>query len=171
MARSLNGFLPLKQKKRLNSPPIDQPWVWMTSEMLSSEALKSLSGNAHKVLARICIEHMAHAGLENGRLKVTYSDFQAYGIPKRAIPYAIKEVTAAGFARVTQPGRRVCGADKGAAAQYRLTWLSVALPGDHSPATNEWKAFVPGTKVSKPATAANVLRFERFKAKRARPCV
>jgi hypothetical protein len=73
-------FLPLKTKARLNAPPTNQPWAWCTFEMLESGAMRSLSVNARRVLDRIRLEHMAHGRLENGRLKVTWLDFEKYGV-------------------------------------------------------------------------------------------
>jgi hypothetical protein len=68
-------FLPLKLRKKLNAPPANQPWGWFSFELLESAAMRSLSVNGRRVLDRIRLEHMAHAGLENGRLKVTWDDF------------------------------------------------------------------------------------------------
>jgi superfamily II DNA or RNA helicase len=87
------------------------------------------------------LEHMAHVGLENGRLKVTWLDFEKFGVGRRFIPGALAEVIAAGIVAITQPGRKAWGRDQGAPTQYRLTYLPVAEPGDFRPPTNEWKSF------------------------------
>jgi hypothetical protein len=68
-------FLPLKLRKKLNAPPANQPWGWFSFELLESAAMRSLSVNGRRVLDRIRLEHMAHAGLENGRLKVNVGRF------------------------------------------------------------------------------------------------
>jgi hypothetical protein len=140
MSKSCNGCLPLKQRKRLNAPPTKQPWAWFTLEILSSDAYRSLSGNAMKILNRILIEHMNHAGLENGRLPVSYDDFVKYGMRRHAIRPALNELIAAGFIRISQPGRRVHGEDQGRMAEYRLTWLPVATPADFQAASNDWNS-------------------------------
>jgi hypothetical protein len=134
-------FLPLKLRKKLNAPPANQPWGWFSFELLESAAMRSLSVNGRRVLDRIRLEHMAHAGLENGRLKVTWLDFEKFGVGRRFIPGALAEVIAAGIVAITQPGRKAWGRDQGDPTQYRLTYLPVAEPGDFRSPTNEWKSF------------------------------
>jgi hypothetical protein len=73
--------------------------------MLESPAYRVLSLSGHRVLARLEIELGHHGGADNGRLPVTYADFQRYGIERKSIPPAIREVEALGFARVTERGR------------------------------------------------------------------
>jgi hypothetical protein len=151
--RSLNSFLPRKQKKRLNEPPANTPWIWITRELLESSAYRSLSGNACHALARIACEHMNHAGLDNGRLKVTYNDFVAYGIRRNAIKRTIGELVASGFVAIAKQGRLRYGEDSGTATEFRLTWLPVGTEADFQPATNQWKNFSPGTvNVTGPGT-------------------
>jgi len=99
-----------------------------------------LSHSARKVLDRIIREHMAQGGKENGRLKVTARNFQA-DVHPRHITAAITEVEALGFVKRTYKGRRSHGEDRGAPAQFRLTWLPVFEVNDASAATNEWKRF------------------------------
>jgi hypothetical protein len=74
-------------------------------EMLESPAYRALSLSGHRILARLEIELGHHGGADNGRLPVTYADFQGYGIERKSIPPAIREVQALGFARVTERGR------------------------------------------------------------------
>ena len=95
-------FLPLKLRKKLNAPPANQPWGWFSFELLESAAMRSLSVNGRRVLDRIRLEHMAHAGLENGRLKVTWLDFEKFGVGRRFIPGAHAEAIAAGIVAITQ---------------------------------------------------------------------
>jgi hypothetical protein len=152
------GFLPLKTKKRLNTPPANQPWGWFSFELLESGAMRSLSINARRVLDRIRIEHMSHAGLENGRLKVTWNDFVKFGISRRFITAAQTEVIAVGIVAIERPGRRAHGEDKGAPTEYRLTYLPVAEPGDFRPPTNEWKQFGTNVKAATNAIKAHIRR-------------
>jgi hypothetical protein len=134
-------FLPHKIRKRLNASPANQPWGWFSFELLESAAMRSLSVNGRRVLDRIRLEHMAHAGLKNGRLKVTWDDFVKFGVGRRFIAGALAEVIMAGIVAITQPGRKAWGRDPGDPTQYRLTYLPVAEPGDFRPPTNEWKSF------------------------------
>ena len=74
-------------------------------EMLESPAFRVLSLSARRVLDRVEIEHAHHGGADNGRLPVTYDDFQRYGIDRHAIGPAIREACALGFLEVTERGR------------------------------------------------------------------
>ena len=78
--------------KRRNS--IDGQWVPHTIEMLKSPAWSVLSLSARRVLDRIEIERADHGGNDNGRLPVTYDDFERYGIHRHSIAAAIREIEA-----------------------------------------------------------------------------
>lgn len=121
-----------------NRPPAEMPWVWFTREMLESDALRSLSLAARRVIDRVCIEHMLHAGTENGNLAVTYNDFTKFGIRRGTIAAAIKEAVAAGLLIVTQKGRPSVGPDRWP-TRYALGWLPLY---DASPAPNRWKGWI-----------------------------
>jgi hypothetical protein len=82
-----------------------QQWFWRSPEMLLSPAWRELSLSARRLLDRLSIEFMAHAGKDNGRLPVTYEQFVEYGIDRHAIAPAIRETEALGFIEVTQRGK------------------------------------------------------------------
>ena len=65
--------------------------------MLELPAWHVLSLTARRAFDRIEIEHMAHAGKDNGRLPVTYADFERAGIHTRLIAGALRELEALGF--------------------------------------------------------------------------
>jgi hypothetical protein len=44
------GNSSFKRFQKQNHPPADQPWVWLTLEMLDSEAFRALTGPAMRVL-------------------------------------------------------------------------------------------------------------------------
>ena len=140
------GFVTRRFKTKLNAPPVDMPWVWMTHEFLESGAYRALSVYGVRALNRIQLEHMAHGGLENGRLKVTHKDFRAYGINPKYIPRGLSEIITLGVVTLERRGRRCHGEDHGDPAQYRLTYLPVSEPTNTRAATNEWKRF--GTSIS-----------------------
>src|SRR5271155_6063929 len=73
-------------------------------EMLESPAYRTLSRAAHQVLSRIEIEHAHHGGLENGDLPVPYEHFIEYGLHRRMIAPAIRELEALGLIAVTVRG-------------------------------------------------------------------
>lgn len=153
------GFVTRRFKTKLNAPPIAMPWVWMTHEFLESGAYRALSIHGVRALNRIQIEHMAHGGLENGRLKVTWNDFQKYGISRQYIRQALSETITLGFVTMERRGRRCHGEDHGDPAQYRLTYLPVSEPANTRTATNEWKRF--GTSIKAARDALKKLSYKK----------
>src|SRR6516165_4340729 len=95
--------------------------------MIKSPAWSVLSLSARRVLDRIEIEHADHGGNENGRLPVTYDDFERYGIHGRA-----------GNAEFRSPHK------------FRLTYFHVG----RAPPTNEWQRIKTVEEAQALATAA-----------------
>jgi hypothetical protein len=89
--------------------------------MLESPAYRALSLSAHRVISRIEVELGHHGGTDNGKLPVTYDDFQKYGIHRHAIASAIRECVALGFLEITEPGR-AGNAEFRAPNLFRLTY-------------------------------------------------
>src|SRR5215831_6113794 len=118
--------------RRRNS--IDGQFVAHTIEMIRSPAWSVLSLSARRVLDRIEIEHADHGGNENGRLPVTYDDFECYGIHRHAIAPAIRETVALGFAEITERGR-AGNAEFRSPHKFRLTYFPVR----RAPPTHEWQ--------------------------------
>jgi hypothetical protein len=118
--------------KRRNS--IAGQFAAHTIEMIRSPAWSILSLSARRVLDRIEIEHADHGGCDNGRLPVTYDDFEWYGIHRHAIAAAIRETVALGFAEITERGR-AGNAEFRSAHKFRLTYFHVG----RAPPTNEWQ--------------------------------
>jgi hypothetical protein len=105
-------------------------------EMLESPAYRALSLSAHRVLARLEIELGHHGGTDNGRLPVTYTDFQSYGIERKSIPPALREVQALGFVRITERGRPSKSDFDRHPNYFELTYIHGAH-GEEP--THEWK--------------------------------
>jgi hypothetical protein len=103
-------------------------------EMLESVAYRAMSLSGHRVIARIEIELAHHAGHDNGRLPVTFDDFERYGIDRHAIAPAIREVEALGFVEVSERGR-AGNAEYGTPNRFRLTYRPTAA----AEATNDWR--------------------------------
>jgi hypothetical protein len=118
--------------KRRNS--IDGQFAPHTIEMIKSPAWSVLSLSARRVLDRIEIEHADHGGNDNGRLPVTYDDFECYGIHRHSIRAAIRETVALGFAEITERGR-AGNAEFRSSHKFRLTYFHVG----RAPPTNEWQ--------------------------------
>jgi hypothetical protein len=101
--------------------------------MLESPAWAAMPLAARKVVDRILIEHMKHAGTENGNLIVTHSDFCAYGIRRASLTNAISIAVDLGFINRMVRGR--LHGDLKIPSRYRLTWL----PSGDWQASNRWK--------------------------------
>jgi hypothetical protein len=84
-------------------------------------------------LDRIEIEMAGHGGTDNGKLPVTYDDFERYGIHRHAIGPAISETVALGFLEITEPGR-AGNAEWRKPNLFRLTYRQTK----YEP-TNEWE--------------------------------
>jgi hypothetical protein len=116
-------------------PQILDQFIARTVELIRSDAFRTLSLSAHRVLARIEIEHADHGGRENGRLKITFADFEEYGIERHSIAPAIRECEALGFIEIVERGR-AGNSEFRKASVYRLTYIHGRTGPDP---TNEWK--------------------------------
>ena len=140
--KKFNGTPRTPRTTELNTVPEGEPWIWLTREMLGSGALRALSRDAYRALFRILLEHMSQGGCENGRLRVTWRDFEAYGIRRCNTAKAIAELVEAGFIAIEKSGRkRQHAEDPGESAEYRLTYLPVGTPSNIVYPTNRWKRF------------------------------
>jgi hypothetical protein len=113
---------------------IDGQFAARLIDMLRSPAWFILSLTARRILDRIEIELAGHGGMDNGRLPITYDDFQRYGIDRDAIAPAIREVVALGFVEVTEVGR-AGNAEWRRPNLFRLTYKETNQTGP----THEWK--------------------------------
>ncbi len=114
-------------------PPKDEPWVWLTRELLNSPAWRERSINTVRLLDFLLLEHMNHAGTENGNLKATYDQLVAHGLTRSEIRAAIEEAKFLGLIRLKRGGR---WAGTNQPSTYRLTFLA---DRGGNPPTNEWK--------------------------------
>jgi hypothetical protein len=104
-------------------------------QMLESPAWRALSLAARKSLDRIEIEHMIHGGAENGKLPVTYQDFESYGVRRHSVASAVRELAALGIVAISKKGYGGAAAMR-APSEYRLTFR---------PAWNSGSADADGT--------------------------
>jgi hypothetical protein len=105
-----------------------------TIAMMESPAFQVLSLSAHRILARLEIEHAHHGGNDNGELPVTSDQFIEYGIHHNAVSPAIREVEALGFVEITEQGR-AGNAEWRRPNKFRLTYRQVG----RSATTDEWR--------------------------------
>ncbi len=116
-----------------NSPPRGKPWIWLTYEMLSSLAWRSLSANGRRLLDFLLVEHCRHAGRRNGELLATHKQLREYGLTADCIRKAIDECVVLGFVECQHGGR---WAKTNRPSTYRLTFYEDC---NGNAATNDWK--------------------------------
>src|SRR6516162_7461818 len=90
---------------KAHRPPKGEPWVWLTREFLESDAWRNRSINCVRLLDRLMIEHMNHAGTENGNLAAPYDQLVAHGLTRSEIRAAIEEAEFLGLLRYQRGGR------------------------------------------------------------------
>jgi hypothetical protein len=131
---------------------IGEQFAPRTIRMLRSPAYCVLSLSARRVLDRIEIEMADHGGTDNGKLPVTYDDFEQYGIHRHAIGPAIREVVALGFIEITEHGR-AGNAEWRKPNLFRLTYRQTK----YEP-TNDWEKIKTPEEAEALAKAARVPR-------------
>ena len=107
--------------------------MWLTRELISSAAWRSRSINVVRLLDFLMIEHMHHAGTENGNLKATYDQLAAWGLTRSEIRSATEEADFLGLLRFMRGGR---WAGTNRPSTYRLTLLP---DRDGNPPTDDWR--------------------------------
>jgi hypothetical protein len=114
-----------------NRPPAGEAYIWLTRDLLASDAWRSLSINAHRFVDFLMIEHMANGGQHNGKLKAPHRQLRALGIDAHYVAGAIREAEEVGLVDCIRGGMRI-------ATMYALTWLPLY---DGTPASNRWRAW------------------------------
>ena len=122
----------MSKKTRRNT--IKGQWTARRLEMIESPPWRVLSLSGHRLLDRLEIELRHHAGRDNGKLPVTFTQFEEYGIDRHSIAPAMREVEALGFAEVTEHGR-AGNAEYRTPNKYRLTYQKT---DDREP-TDNWQ--------------------------------
>jgi hypothetical protein len=117
--------------------------------MLEAAPYRELSLSARRVLDRLEIELAHHGGTDNGRLPVTFDNFQSYGIDRHAIAPAIRELVALGFVEVTEHGR-AGNAEWRTPNRFRITYI----PTKDADPTHEWKRIQTAEKAAAIARGA-----------------
>jgi len=116
---------------KLMRAPEGEPWAWLTRELLTSDAWKGLGINGRRLIDFLLIDHMNHAGTENGNLMATYDQLVKFGFSRRKIGAAIEEAEKLGLIRCKRGWKR-------RPSTYRLTFYPNR---DRNPPTNEWKNY------------------------------
>ena len=145
--------------KKLYSPPQDEPWLWLPTALLCSEAWRSMSINCYKLIFHLLIEYSNHHGYENGRLLSTYQQLHDYGLTRNKIRSVIEEAEFLGLIRHKR-GRLVEAFNQ--PNSYRLTFYA---DDENGYATNEWKS-VTKERIEKWRDKTGQLRKNRENYKR-----
>ena len=122
----------------------------LTLELLVSPAWQGQSINCRRLIDRLMIEHLRHAGTENGELVVTWDQFvEDTGITRRLIGATLAEAVIRGLLEIE--GGHYRGAAKTTPSKYRLTFCAVALRSNlgrryFGKATHEWRLIKPAAK-------------------------
>ena len=107
-----------------------EAFVKLPRDLLESEAWRSLSVNAWRLLNFLMIEHMKHGGKGNGRLLAPRRQLEMFGIGARHVSGAIEECERAGLVDCVRGVGRHPNV-------YSLTWLPLV---GGAPASNRWRA-------------------------------
>ena len=148
-----------KDGRTVRQNQISTQFAWQSIEMLESPAYRALSLSGHRIWARIQIEHAHHGGKENGKLPVTFRDFEKFGVCMDAIGPAIREVEALGFIQVTEEGRAGNGEWR-KPNKFALTHLPTI---DNPKASEGWKQL---KTIAEAMTIAAAARKSMTKTKR-----
>jgi hypothetical protein len=122
----------MKKGKKTSAKEINCAFTRLPNEMRCSPAWRVLSLAARRQLDLLELELGKHRGKNNGRICVTYDDFERYGIGRNNIGPALRELEVLGFIRITERGRGG-NAEYRSPSFYALTYLL--------PATNDWQRF------------------------------
>ena len=102
-------------------------------EMLEGPAMRVLTLAERRALDRIEIEYAHHGGADNGKLPITYADFERFGLHPNVIAPSLRALVALGFIEVTRKGYGGA-AEVRAPSLYRLTyrpaWDATRRDGD-----------------------------------------
>lgn len=108
-------------------------WVPIRQELLQHPAWRRRPIALARILERLEIEHMRHAGKENGALFVTFDQFVAFGISRKFVHPMLKLGEALGLLQVIQTDNWI--GDVRPPNAYRLCYLPEK--GKKAP-TDEW---------------------------------
>lgn len=113
------------RREDVSRPPGDQPWIWHQAELLRSPAWRARSLYCVRLIEFLLLEHMAHAGTENGNLAAPYDQLVRFGLGRRYIRPAIEEAEALRLIEVRRGGKR--GLVEHAMNRYRLTFYATRV--------------------------------------------
>lgn len=156
--RSTTSYKPRKATVKL---PSDQ-FLALPRNLLESPVMRVISAPALRALFRLCVEHLAHGGAENGNLCVTHQQFITVGVGRNTVKGALIELEALGLIEMVVQGGRSYG-DTRLPSRFRLTfpqgrkcdpthdWFAVRDEADALRRVAEAKAQWDGLRPARPA--------------------
>lgn len=127
-------------------------WIPIRQELLQSPAWRHRPIPLARLLERLEIEHMRHAGKENGALFVSFDQFVAAGISRKFVRPMLQLGSALGLLEVIQADNWI--GDVRPPNAYRLCYLPAK--GQKAP-TDEW-SFLDDAKVEAIFAARKVVK-------------
>ena len=73
-------------------------------EMLESPAMRVLTLAERRALDRIEIEYAHHGGADNGKLPITYADFERFALHPNVVAPSLRVLVSLGFIEITRKG-------------------------------------------------------------------
>jgi hypothetical protein len=145
------------RRKDVAGPPAGEPWIWHTVTLLRSMAWRGKSQALSRLLEFLEIEHLAHGGMENGRLLAPYKALVEFGIRHKSIAAAVRDGERRKLLVANRQGRDLLTGKK-LAATYRLTYLPArgldCGTYEWNAPTDDWRLFFkeqrPAAKIQKP---------------------
>jgi hypothetical protein len=127
----------MKKLQRKPKTEIGEPFVALRRSMYKSKVFRALSPWAQILLRCLEDKHLETGGKENGRLSVSYTDFEAWGIRRASIPDLLQEVIDFGFVKKIKKGW--FSPERKYKSEYLLTYVEDAY--GNKP-TDEWRNVV-----------------------------
>jgi hypothetical protein len=159
MTKSGQAGIPGERRAR----KIEGQFIARRLAMIESPAYQAASLSARRCLDRMEIEHLHHAGKENGKLPVTYEHFVEFGVSRRLIAKSIRELVALGFLEITRHG--VAGnAEHRESNLFRLTYLHA----ERAKPTDEWRRIKTTEEAERIAKTARKSPGEKARKSRVR---
>jgi hypothetical protein len=96
-----------------------EPFVMLPRSLIQSDAWRTAGINTRRFVEFLLLEHMAHGGKENGKLKAPYRQLEQFYINARFVSEAIAEAEKLGLVDCHRGGMRV-------ATTYTVNWLPLS---------------------------------------------
>jgi hypothetical protein len=112
------------------------PFIMLPLALVESDAFRSLSISAYRVLTFLWREHMRKGGQENGKLNAPHRQLVTFGVSPRLIEPAISHLEEIGLVECNRGAMRM----ERVATTYRLMWLDDRGFIDTT-GPNPWRAF------------------------------